>query len=249
MIDCVSVQNMRLSDHQTIERGTSGKELICRAAFGVYQAVQWNGKIAIFTGSGNNGADGFALAEILHSEGNNVTVFKVSERMHEDCAYFAMKAINKGVPVLQYNYDINVLHAYDMIVDCMLGTGFCGEIRDAYRHAVEKINDSGAYVISVDINSGMNGDTGEGSAVVCSDLTVTIEFVKNGMVSESAGKHMKRVVCTKIGIELAERENMICNEWEWTELCALLQVSTDKTCVEYEGCYYLKCPPWIEIDS
>ena len=74
MLDCVSVSNMRLSDSNTIKSGISGLELIHRAAMAVYNTVKWSGRIAIFVGGGNNGADGFALAGILKE--NNYEWYK-----------------------------------------------------------------------------------------------------------------------------------------------------------------------------
>ena len=65
MIPCISVENMRLSDAYTIENLVPSLELMYRAAYGVYKAVNWSGKTAIVVGSGNNGGDGFALAWIL----------------------------------------------------------------------------------------------------------------------------------------------------------------------------------------
>ena len=97
-------------------------------------------------------------------------------------------------------------------MDCLLGTGFQGGVRDNYRTAIEAINESGAFVVSVDINSGMNGDTGACEIAVRSDLTVTIGFVKQGLVAENAGLYMKRLVCADIGITLVEQEQYISEE-------------------------------------
>ena len=66
MIDCISVENMRLSDAQTIAAKVPSLELMGRAAEGVYRAVNWHGRVAIVVGSGNNGGDGFALACIMY---------------------------------------------------------------------------------------------------------------------------------------------------------------------------------------
>ena len=69
MIECISVKNMRLSDAYTIANLVPSLELMYRAAYGVFKAVDWHGRIAIVVGSGNNGGDGFALACILnHAE-------------------------------------------------------------------------------------------------------------------------------------------------------------------------------------
>ena len=176
MLDCISVENMRLSDVLTIENFVPSLELMRRAAEGVFQAVNWRGKVAIVVGSGNNGGDGFALACILHHENIECAVFTVSQRLSADSAHYAAKATELGVSILPFTSDC--LDGFDVIVDCLLGTGFQGALRENYRTAIKEINASSAQVISFDINSGMNGDTGEGELIVRSDLTVTIGFVK-----------------------------------------------------------------------
>ena len=63
MMDCISVENMRLSDAQTIANWVPSLELMGRAAMGVYRAAEWRGRVAIVAGSGNNGGDGFVLVD------------------------------------------------------------------------------------------------------------------------------------------------------------------------------------------
>ena len=65
---------------------------------------------------------------------------------------------------------------------------------------IGKINNSEAYIVSVDINSGMNGDTGEGEIAVKSDLTVSIGFFKTAMFSERANELIGKLVNVDIGI-------------------------------------------------
>lgn len=248
MLDCISVENMRLSDQQTVEQFVPSLELIRRAATGVFQAISWDGRVGILAGSGNNGADGFALAAILKSRNIDVTVFTMSQRLHQDCGYYARKAGAAGVHIQPFQAAQSLLRGYDMIVDCLLGTGFQGELRDSYRSAIEEINASGAYVVSVDINSGLNGDTGEGAVAVCSDVTITVEFVKNGLVSENAAAYIKRLVCIKIGIMLAREENKICNEFEWHALCDVTGVTAQQKQAELSGVIYYRCPDWLDME-
>ena len=226
MIDCISVENMRLSDAQTIANLVPSLELMGRAAEGVFRAVQWRGKVAIVAGSGNNGGDGYALACILRRQGIDCEIFTVSSRLSADSAHYAGIASSLGVTTQPYKP--GCLEGFDMVVDCLLGTGFSGGVRDNYREAIEGINASGAEVISVDINSGMNGDTGEAEIAVCSDLTVTIGYVKNGLVRSNAGRYMKRLRCTDIGIVLAYEENKILAPGEAGEGIA--------------------CPAWLDMN-
>ena len=230
MIDCVSVANMRLSDRLTIESGVSSIELIRRAASGVFRSVDWKAPVAIVAGSGNNGADGFALAELFCERCIACTVFTVSNRLHEDAAYYAQQCENHGVPVQPF--ERGCLKDFGTVVDCMLGTGFSGGLKNSYENAIHEINASGAFVVSVDINSGMNGDSGMGDAVVCSDHTVTVGFVKRGLILPHAGKYMKKLTCIDIGIPLVEKEAVIYALDEQKE----------------QGRDGYVSPPWLDMD-
>lgn len=227
ILDCISVANMRESDRLTIERFCSGRTLMYRAALGVFKAADWEGRTAIAVGGGNNGGDGYALACILAKHGYPCRLVKLSEKLTEESTYYAGQAAELGVPMEPYAP--GAFADCDTVVDCLLGTGFRGSLREPWLSAVKEINASGARVISVDINSGMNGDTGEAETAVRSDLTVTIGFVKRGLVTEHAGRYMKRLIVADIGIVLAREEDKICTSEE-----------TDPS----SGA--LVCPPWLQ---
>lgn len=228
MIDCVSVSNMRQSDAYTIANFVPSLELMYRAANGVFKAVDWKGRTAIVVGSGNNGGDGFALACILQEHGYACTVFRLSAHLSEDSAHYAKLAENANVTIMPYTP--GCLDGYDILVDCLLGTGFQGNVREPYSTAIQEINQNPGYVVSVDINSGMNGDTGEAVLAIQSDLTVTIGFVKTGLISKNAGKYIQKLVCTDIGILLTKEEYKICG--------------VDEPAVENS---YL-CPRWLDMN-
>jgi len=232
MIPCISVENMRRSDAYTIANLVPSLELMHRAAYGVFLSHRWTGPVAIVAGSGNNGGDGFALACILQEHNISCTVFALSQKLSQDSAFYADRAKRSGVPIRPF--EAGCMKDFAEAVDCLLGTGFQGEVRENYRAAIEEINGSDAFVISVDINSGMNGDSGESITAVRSDLTVTIGFVKNGLITEKAGAFMKQLVCTDIGIALIQEENHICTAEEWQEKNDL------------PG--YFLCPGWLDMD-
>ena len=210
MIPSISVENMRRSDEYTIANLVPSLELMHRAAYGVFLSHSWEGRTAVVAGSGNNGGDGFALACILKEKGYDCAVFTLSTRLSADSAHYAAEAQKLGVAVLPF--ESGCLQGFDTVVDCLLGTGFQGGVRDSYRCAIEEINTSRSFVLSVDINSGMNGDTGLSEITVRSDLTVTIGYVKQGLVTEHAGLYMKKLVCADIGIVLVKDEGVIDEE-------------------------------------
>ena len=199
----ISVELMRKSDAYTIEHFVPSKELMYRAANGVFESfMSWdNKKIAIVVGGGNNGGDGYALAGILKKNNIDSTIIKVSEKMSEDGKYYSDIAEELGVKAEMFTESTD-LSSYEVIVDCILGTGFTGDVRGLAKDAIEAINESGAYVISVDINSGMNGDTGEATLAVRSDLTVSIGYYKQGLFTEAAKEYIKEMTNVDIGIVL-----------------------------------------------
>ena len=152
-------------------------------------------------GGGNNGGDGYALAGILKKNNIDSTIIKVSEKMSEDGKYYSDIAEELGVKAEMFTESTD-LSSYEVIVDCILGTGFTGDVRGLAKDAIEAINKSGAYVISVDINSGMNGDTGEATLAVRSDLTVSIGYYKQGLFTEAAKEYIKEMTNVDIGIVL-----------------------------------------------
>ena len=203
----VSVAAMREADRRTIEGGTSSVELMRRAAQGVFEACDgWDGKaVLILCGGGNNGGDGYALAEILHDHDITVALYPASEKRSEDGAYYYQKCVEKGIPMLSGpDYA-----RFDVYVDCLLGTGFQGTPREPIASVIRELNRTRAKspdkcVISVDINSGMNGDTGEGELAVISDLTVSIGSVKRGLVQPQARSRIGRLVNADIGIQMED---------------------------------------------
>lgn len=205
MRDVITVTTMRESDAHTIEEYIPSRELMRRAALGVYRALPWQGKAAILTGGGNNGGDGFALTCILAEQSIPCTVFQVSERLSEDGKFYHDKALEQGVPMVAFTGKED-LSGYDILVDSLLGTGFHGQVRGLYRQAIQAINQAKAYVVSVDINSGMNGDTGKGELMVKSNLTVTIGYLKAGMFLGDAMWQIGKLVVADIGIRLVRED-------------------------------------------
>ena len=199
----VTVDNMRRSDAETIAKRVSSAELMRRAAQGIFNAVKFTGRVAIVCGSGNNGGDGYALACILLQNGITPTVFRLSDRFSPDGLYYYRSA--KGLGCEEGNINLpSPFEGFDIVVDCILGTGFKGEVKDDIRYAIEAINACSAFVISADINSGINGDTGVAQIAVNSDLTVSIGAYKTGMFLGDAPYYIAKLVNTDIGIELID---------------------------------------------
>ncbi len=182
----ISVENMRDSDRAAIENGVPSLELMARAAHGLFVSTPWKSKNLIVVGSGNNGGDGYALACELAQSGTACSIVSLSEKTSEDSSHYRATAQKFNVPVLSFDEGKSLFDDAEIIVDCIFGTGFSGNVSGIHKEAIDRINRSNAFVLSADINSGMNGDTGLATLAVVSDLTVSIGQYKNGFfISQS----------------------------------------------------------------
>ncbi len=203
MIKVVSVDNMKRSDAHTAVTSSSYRELIARAGRAIFGSVEWKPPVAIVCGSGNNAADGFVVAELLHEAGIGCTLFLLSERFSSDGKHYFERCLATGIPVKR-GLDEMSLTGYKTVLDCIFGTGFKGEVKEPYRTAIERINASGAYVVSVDINSGLGGDSGLSDCCVRSDLTVSLGNFKSGLFLNSAKDVIQNKINCDIGIKLLD---------------------------------------------
>lgn len=196
-----TVRVMRESDAETIRRGMPGRELMRRAGEAIRRAYPWRGRTAIICGTGNNAGDGYVLAALLHCDHIPCEVILLEDSFSEDGAYYYGKCKEIGVKITHFDEKTD-LSVFDEIVDCIFGTGFRGQAAGIEAEAIRRINASGAKVISVDINSGLNGDNGRSPLCVRSDLTVSIGFYKPGHFLGQAKDEIGKLVNVDIGIDL-----------------------------------------------
>ena len=208
----LSVKEMRDADAYTIKNFVDSKELMYRAGEAIFYVGDWNigDRVLIAAGSGNNAGDGYVVADLLNIEGIEVEILLIKDKFSEDGKYYFNRCLQKDIKytVLDENTDFDTLRgkfdSYDYVLDCIYGTGFRGEVREPVYSLIKALNDSKASTVSADINSGMNGDTGESNICVNSDLTVSIGFLKKGLVSEEGKKHIGKLVNMDIGIIIEE---------------------------------------------
>jgi len=235
MIELVSVDNMRRSDKYTIDNFVDSKELMYRAGLGVYNSVEWTGPVAVVCGSGNNAGDGFVIAKLLHDNNIDCCLYIISDKMSEDGRYYfeicrdagvAYKFVNRNITDENQNEVIQTaginskfsFKDYKMIVDCIFGTGFHGTVKGIAADIIKAINESGAYVVSVDINSGLNGDSGMAELCVKSDLTVAVGSFKPGHFLNMAKDMIKSKVNVDIGIKPLDKPYKLLEVTDLTEV-------------------------------
>ena len=191
---------MRQSDAHTIATEVPSLELMYRAGKAVADSVEWRAPVGIVCGVGNNAGDGYVIALELQKRGIECTLLLLEERFSPDGRFYFDKCAEESIPY-EICTDNTDLSRFSTLVDCIFGTGFKGEARGLAKTVIEKYNSSSAYKVSVDINSGMNGDTGMGETIANSDLTCSIGSFKPGHFLNKAKDVIKDKINLDIGIK------------------------------------------------
>jgi hydroxyethylthiazole kinase-like uncharacterized protein yjeF len=179
----------------------AGNELMIRAGRGAcsYLQKRWPEAktIAVFCGVGNNGGDGYVLAQAAHELGMKVHLWQVGDpaklKMDARTAFESCK--KSGIAFKPFN---NQHHwqSVDIIVDALCGIGLQGEIRKEIGQVIDLINQTKVPVLAIDVPSGINADTGAilGTAIKA-NATITFIGMKFGLVTGSGVAHAGDVYC------------------------------------------------------
>lgn len=216
----VTVAQMRELDRRTIEESSiPGEDLMDRAGWGVADHVRRMAEVAgfhvpsvlVIAGRGNNGGDGFACARYLKEMGTSVEVWLAGAAggirgdalKHLSLMKAAGIKLREIKTMEEWGEERDYGHAANIVVDAVLGVGGSGPARGPAAGAIQFINArlQEALVISVDVPSGLDADTGlpEGD-VVCADVTVTMGLPKRGLVNPAALDFVGAIEVVDIGL-------------------------------------------------
>jgi hydroxyethylthiazole kinase-like uncharacterized protein yjeF len=145
-------------------------------------------KTLIICGKGNNGGDGFVMGRHLHNRGAEVKIVLLARanELRGDALNNYRLVKSAGLDITQtvrFSNIKNVCQAFnpEVIIDAVFGTGFNGTPKGIYYQTIEMINDTDAFVLAIDIPSGINGDDGQFERTcVIADTTATMCFPKRG---------------------------------------------------------------------
>jgi len=141
--------------------------------------------VLIFAGLGNNGGDAFVMARHLAGYGTKVQVILLGDpdKIKTEESKWNWTLLEKMSSVkLETGSQNKFNYKPDIIIDGILGTGISGNVREPYASAIDFINKSNAFKLSVDVPSGLDPDTGNtANKYVKADATVTFHKMKVGM--------------------------------------------------------------------
>ncbi len=222
----------RALDRAAIEdSGIPGITLMSRAASASFELLMdlWPdvAEIQVLCGTGNNGGDGYLVADLAHKRGIGVSVYQLGDtgKISGDAKLAREQALANGVE--EATYSPGCLRAGGVIVDAMLGTGLGGEVRGPYTAAIAEVNETGAPVLAVDIPSGLCSDTGRvlGLAVVA-DVTVSFIGLKRGLFTLDAPDYTGAIQFTDLGVPVEAYQQVAagCQRLELEYLLSRLPV-------------------------
>lgn len=174
--------------------------------------------VLLFCGPGNNGGDGLAVARHLANAGVRVSILlsthinRLKGESAVNCAIVQKMKLPMSVVTGEEvsgpleGAMASCVQKPALVIDALLGTGAEGTVKGAMAQMIQEVNKlrtQGVPVLSVDIPSGLDADTGAplpGSPAVCADLTVTMAGIKVGFMDPAARAYTGRVVIGDIGV-------------------------------------------------
>lgn len=202
----LSIPQMTAAELNSEKNGISRVRLMQNAAEAILNYLKTNypitdKKITVICGSGNNGGDGAVLAKLLIRAGAKVAVIAPSGLPKTETAKACMEKISIDLsPLLTESYDQALTNA-DIIIDCVFGTGFHGELPENTARLFKKAETVKAVKISVDIPSGINGGTG----IIAPNsfkphTTLVLAAMKTGLLNLPCNEYCGNIEILDIGI-------------------------------------------------
>lgn len=203
MHELLTPDQMSKADALTIKGGIPGIELMRRAGEILFAAIEKHfpdaQRVLIVAGTGNNGGDGFVLANLLLNKDCKVNVFIIGDEAKiSGDAKLAFDQMSKEAALVRHaDFD-----EYDLIVDALFGAGLTRDIEGRHAEIIEAINAAKTPVLAVDLPSGVNGQSGVISGcAIKADVTATFFRYKPGHFLYPGRQLCGEVFLGQIGIK------------------------------------------------
>ena len=211
-IDRIGIPRLLLMDHAGLAVAREAMRLAAKRAHLHRNSSRPAGKAThrffICAGAGFNGGDGLAAARHLIAQNHHVHCFLIGTRqsLRQEPATFAHILNRLHVDLVERPdglraRDLAILRRCDAAIDALLGVGLHGLVRPEAASAIEALNASGIPIVSADLPSGLDADTGQPHGVaVRARVTVTFGLPKVGFFNNRAGRYVGRLAVDTITI-------------------------------------------------
>jgi len=190
-----------------------GIELMARAGEVAFAALcaRWSAarRVIVVCGGGNNGGDGFVVARLAQAAGLEVSVVLLVEvnslKGNAKLAYESMVAVDiEGQPMTP-----GLLDEADVVVDAIFGTGLDRDVAGRWRDAIVTLNAASAPVLSIDMPSGLNADSGAAMGVVVrAEATISFIGLKPGLLTADGPEYCGEILFDDLDVPQAVYEKV-----------------------------------------
>lgn len=201
---------MKKYDEALLNYGYSIEELVDKASDCLLKHFESLDNICLVCGIGNNGADGYALAEKLYNLDKNVYLVVVGEmeKFSQAASYYYQRCEEKNIHMdyasyESFNHIVYKIKQYDVIVDALFGFGLHSSPRGIYQGIIEEINQMyDKEIIAVDIPTGLDCNTGiPYQSVICATKTITFCSLKNGFLNPDSAAFTGEIIVEMLDTE------------------------------------------------
>ncbi|MDE7281361.1 MAG: NAD(P)H-hydrate epimerase, partial [Ruminiclostridium sp.] len=211
MVFLVNTNQMTDAEDVSEEKGITRAKLMQNAAKGCFDFIRErfenyrNMSFVLMCGAGNNGGDGIELAFLLTEAGIKATVIITDKMPDTETAKACMKnhkTALKGITLNKHpDRAAAALKKADVIIDCVFGTGFHGELSKELADLFAFADKCKGVKISVDIPSGVSGNSGSiAKGSFKPDITLVMAAVKTGMLNYPCRDFCGEIKVIHIGI-------------------------------------------------
>lgn len=198
MIKIATAEQMQELDRKTIETyhipgivlmenaGRKASEIILETFPDIIRK-----KVAIISGKGNNGGDGFVVARYFLNEGIKVKVYLLTDpktlRGDAETNFKIFSRMGGDIIPLPSSKEFQKVkkefEKFDILIDGIFGTGLDAEVRGYYREVIDYLNSLNKTIVAIDIPSGLCANTGKPlGAAIKATLTITFGLPKLGLL-------------------------------------------------------------------
>lgn len=216
-------QVARLDSVAINQYGIPGFTLMRRAARFTFETLVEHypeiKKLLVVCGAGNNAGDGYVLARIARQNNIEVSVCSLIDytKLTGDAAAACQQWLEVG-SIESFNKVL--IDNTELIVDAILGSGLKRDVTGEFANAIYCINTSNKPVLSIDIPSGINGETGQVAGVaIRADISVSFIGLKQGMFTSQGKAHSGKIYFNDLGVS----EDILHTETPSAELLLSLE--------------------------
>ena len=205
-LDVVTGRQMRAAEQALFARGTDSFELMRAAGIAVADVVRadWPGQpVTVLCGPGNNGGDGFIVAQALRAAGHDVALLAMRERAgYRGDAARAAALWQGDIRIIDAGGLADLVVSGRLVIDAMFGIGLDRSLPEIAALAAGRCREVAAEVVAIDLPSGISAETGLVMGTAMSAvLTITFGWAKPGHLLFPGRAHAGRLMVTPLGLD------------------------------------------------